>query len=185
MLPHSSPHSSREPGNDRRRVLRYYCGGLAKISSLPLYGSLLTARLCDLGLGGCSVECPVTLPLLDLGVRAEILVEVNSWSFRALAHVRAIRGHSGISMEFARMSAGGAAMLADLIAELEGLRIPPRPPKSQLERQPQLVHNRQSGHNSAAVAGTVMPPNSSIEIPPAHRGARLLYPPANVLDIFV
>lgn len=179
MPPHSSPHNSREPGNDRRRVLRYYCGGLARISSLPLYGSLLTARLCDLGLGGCSVECPVTLPLLDLGVRAEIRVEVNSWSFRALAHVRAIRGHSGISMEFARMSAGGSAMLADLIAELEGLRIPPRSPKSQLQ------HSRQLVHNSAAIVGTVMPPNFSIEIPPGHRGVRLLYPPTNLLDVFV
>jgi hypothetical protein len=185
MSPHPTPHGSLDPGNDRRRVLRYYCGGLARISCLPLYGSLFTARLRDLGLGGCSVECPTTLPLLDLGVRTEILVEVNSWSFRALAHVRAIRGRSGISMEFIRMSAGGSSMLTDLIAELEGSRILPQSPKSQLEHPRRLVRNRQNRHNSAAIVGTVMPPDSPIEISRRDRGVRLLYPPANLLDIFV
>jgi hypothetical protein len=185
MSPHPTPHGSLDPGKDRRRVLRYCCGGLARISCLPLYGSLLTARLRDLGLGGCSVECPATLPLLDLGVRAEILVEVNSWSFRALAHVRAIRGHSGISMEFARMSAGGSSMLADLIAELEELRMRPRSPKSQLEHPRQLVRTSQNRHTSAAIVGTVMAPDSSIEISHRDRGVRLLHPPANLLDIFV
>ena len=185
MSPRTTSRHSLDPGNDRRRVPRYYCGGLARISCLPLYGSLLTARLRDLGLGGCCVECPVTLPLLDLGVRTEILVEANSWSFRALAHVRAIRGHSGISMEFARMSAGGSSMLADLIAELEELRMPPRSPKSWLEHPRQLVRlDRQSRHNSTAIVGTVMPSHSSKEISPSHCGVRLLHPPANLLDIF-
>jgi hypothetical protein len=184
MSPYPTPYGSLDPGNDRRRAPRYYCGGLARISCLPLYGSLLTARLRDLGPGGCSVECPVTLPLLDLGVRTEILVEVNSWSFRALAHVRAIRAHSGISMEFARLSAGGSSMLADLIAELEEMRMPTRSPKSKFEHQRQLGPlDRQSRHNSPAIVGTVMPSDSSIEIP--HRCVRAIYPPANRLDIFV
>jgi len=139
MSPWTTSHDSLDLGNDRRRVPRYYCGGLARISCLPLYGALLTARLSNLGLGGCCVECPETVPLLDLGVRTEILVEVNSWSFRAQAHVRAIRAHSGISLEFARMSAGGSRMLADLIAELEGLRTVLRSLKSQLEHTRPLV----------------------------------------------
>ena len=185
MSPQPTPHDSLDRCNDRRRVPRYYCAGLARISCLPLYGSLLTARLRDLGLGGCCVECPATLPLLNLGVRTEILVEVNSWSFRALAHVRAIRGHSGISMEFARMSAGGSSMLADLIAELEESRMPPRPPKSQLEHPRQLVHlDRRSRHNSTAIVGTVMPSHSSEEITPSQHGVRLPHSPANLLDIF-
>jgi hypothetical protein len=82
------------------------------------------------------------------------------------------------------MSAGGSSMLADLIAELEGLRMPPRSPKSQLEHPRQLVRNRQNRHNSAAIVGTVMPPNSSKEISPSHRSVRLLHSPANLLDIF-
>ena len=185
MSPRTTSRHSLDPGNDRRRVPRYYCGGLARITCLPLYGGLLTAMLRDLGLGGCCVECPKTVPLLDLGVRTEILVEANSWSFRALAHVRAIRGHSGISMEFARMSAGGSSMLADLIAELEELRMPPRSPKSWLEHPRQLVRlDRQSRHNSTAIVGTVMPSHSSKEISPSHCGVRLLHPPANLLDIF-
>jgi len=195
MSPQPTPPDSLDPGKDRRRVPRYYCGGLAKIACLPLYGSLLTARLRDLGLGGCRVECPETVPLLDLGVRTEILVEVNSWSFRALAHVRAIRGDSGISMEFMRMSAGGSSMLADLIAELKGLRSIPRPHKDQVQHSPQLLpwsSGDRPGSTlpqpGAAIVGAVMPRQSSqeaSEISHRHRGDRLLHSPANVLDIFV
>jgi hypothetical protein len=185
MSAQPTPHDPLNSSNDRRRLPRYYCGGLARISCLPLYESRLTARLRDLGLGGCCVECPETVPLLDLGVSTEIQVEVNSWSFRALAHVRAIRGRSGISMEFMRMSAGGSSMLADLIAELEESRIPPRSAKSQLAHSRQLVPLQgQNRHNSTAIVGTVMPSHSSKEISPSHRGIRLLHPPANLLDIF-
>ena len=123
-------------------------------------------------------------------------MEVNSWSFRALAHVRAIRGHSGISLEFMRMSAGGSSMLADLIAELEESRTMPRPQKVRLEHPRQLVRwnsdnakgSNMPQHSSIAIVGTVMPPQSSeeaSEISHRHRGDRLLHSSANLLDLFV
>jgi len=119
MLPETMLREQLAARGDRRRVPRYSCSGLAQITSLPTYGSLLRGRVRDLGLGGCCIECAETVPLLDLGDRTEILLEVNSWFFRAMAQVRAIRGRSGMSMEFVRMSAGGSSMLADLVADLE------------------------------------------------------------------
>lgn len=67
---------------------RYSCAGVAQIASLPLYGSLLTAKVRDLGLGGCCIECAETAPLLELGAQTEIVMKVNSWFFRARAHVK-------------------------------------------------------------------------------------------------
>jgi c-di-GMP-binding flagellar brake protein YcgR len=119
MLPETMLREQLAARGDRRRVPRYSCSGLAQITSLPTYGSLLRGQVRDLGLGGCCIECAETVPLLDLGDRTEILLEVNSWFFRAMAQVRAIRGRSGMSMEFVRMSAGGSSMLADLVADLE------------------------------------------------------------------
>ena len=72
-----------------------------------------------MGLGGCCIECTENVPLFDLDTQTEIVVKVNSWFFRARAHVKSIRGISGISMEFTRMSAGASSMLADLIADLD------------------------------------------------------------------
>jgi c-di-GMP-binding flagellar brake protein YcgR len=104
---------------DRRRVARYSCSGHAQITCLPLNGVLLRGRLRDLGLGGCRIESIETTSSFDLGARTEILVRVNSWFFRAMAHVRAVRGQAAISVEFMRMSAGGYSMLAELIADTE------------------------------------------------------------------
>mgnify|MGYP007135468124 CR=1 FL=1 len=84
------------------------------------------------------------------------------------------------------MSAGGSSMLADLIAELEELGMPPRSPKSQLEHPPKFLPlDRQSGHHSTAIVGTIMRSHSSKEISPCPHGVRLLHPAANLLDIFV
>ena len=113
----------RPEGQDRRRILRYVCSGAAQISCLPMVGVRLRGRLRDLGLGGCGIDGIETAYPLDLGVQTELLVEVNSWAFRALGHVRALRNRSGISVEFARLSAGGYNMLADVIAELERPRV--------------------------------------------------------------
>src|SRR5271170_7661944 len=60
---------------------------------------------------------------MDLGVRAEIVAWVSAGSFRAVGEVRAIRGRSGVCIEFVRLSSGGKDMLADLIAELERLQV--------------------------------------------------------------
>jgi PilZ domain len=179
---------------DRRRIPRYFCSGVAQINCLPLSGSLLRGRVRDLGLGGCCIECIETGPLLDPGDRTEVLVEVNSWFFRAMAQVKAIRGRSGISMEFIRMSAGGSSMLADLIADLER-------PRTVGSRQERLVeHSRRllqgnsglgSGlsselssarPNSTAVVGTIMSAHSAAN---RHAWLRDLPPTTNSVNIFV
>jgi hypothetical protein len=181
MFSQTAPHDSLHLSCDRRRVPRYPCGGVAQISSLPLYGSLLTVKVRDLGLGGCCIECAENIPLLDLGTRAEIVVNVNSWFFRARAHVKSIRGLSGISMEFTRMSAGASRMLADLIADLHRSGQPLSWNSS--DRQRSIARQR----DSVAIEGTVMPRDTeeAFGVSPGHRGVRLLSPAENLLDIFV
>ena len=182
MFSQTAPHHSLGLSCDRRRVPRYSCGGVAQISSLPLYDSLLTARVRDLGLGGCCIECPETVPLLDLGTRAEIVVNVNSWFFRARAHVKSIRGASGISLEFTRMSAGASSMLADLIADLDRSGQPLS--WNSGDRQ---SSNMPRQRDSVAIEGTVMPRDTeeAFGISHSHSRVRLLRPTANLLDVFV
>jgi hypothetical protein len=196
MLPETSPRELLAAGSDRRRIPRYSCSGLAQIKCFPLSASLLRGKVRDLGLGGCCIELIETIPLLDPGNQAEILVEVNSWFFRAVAHVRAIRGRFGISMEFTRMSAGGSSMLADLIADLD------RSQSAWTRRQHQVAQSRQllqgslsrgSGlvpgqqHGSMVIADATAPLSSAEEAPCAgdrHDWLRNFSPAANLLDIF-
>ena len=182
---------------DRRRVPRYTCSGLAQITSLPTYGSLLRGRVRDLGLGGCCIECVETVPLLDLGDRTEILLEVNSWFFRAMAQVRGIRGRSGMSMEFVRMSAGGSSMLADLIADLErprarNERLVQRS-RRMLQGDSQLHSGLSSGltparHRDITIVGTIVPAHSDEETSSAanrYFWLRDLHRATPSIDIFV
>ena len=200
MFPETTPHESFAARGDRRRIPRYSCDGLVQITCLPLSGSLLRGRIRNLGLGGCCIECVESAPLLDPGDQTEVLVEVNSWFFRAMAQVRAIRGRSGISLEFMRMSAGGSSMLADLIADLER-------PRTAWSRQEHLAeHSRRllqgdsglgSGlssrlssarPNSIAAVGTIMPAHCAEETSLAtnrHAWLRDLPPASTSLDIFV
>jgi PilZ domain len=105
--------------DDRRGGPRFSCGGHATISCLPSDGIFLPGKIRDLSLGGCCVD--TALPI-DCGVRAELVVRVNAASFRAVGEVRAIRGRSGVCLEFVRLSPGGKDMLADLIKELARLQ---------------------------------------------------------------
>ena len=173
---------------DRRRVARYSCRGQAQITCLPLNGALLRGSLRDLGLGGCRIESIETTSPFDLGARTEILVKVNSWFFRAMAHVRAVRGQSAISVEFMRMSAGGYSMLAELISDLER-------PRHGVIRNKHLAaapllptHNSGSELNqSTAIVGTIVPAESADFALTASRQAWLLdrYPGATSVDLFV
>jgi hypothetical protein len=104
---------------ERRRSPRFGCGGYANISRLPSDGIVLPGAIRDLSLGGCSLR--TALPI-DAGVRAEILLRVNSASFRAVGEVREIRGNSGVGVEFVHLSSGGKDMLADLVTELARLQ---------------------------------------------------------------
>ena len=185
---------------DRRRIPRYSCRGLAQITCLHLDGAQLKGRLRDLGLGGCCIENVETTPPFDLGTKTEILIEVNSWFFRAMAQVKALRERSGISVEFVRMSSGGRNRLADLVADLE------RPRPGQYARrppQPAVCNRHQSGlkrtnpaelgkatsvaNQGIAIVGTIVPPETTEETMSAIRQAwyRRLHPGATSLDIFV
>jgi len=108
------------PGDeDRRRSPRFSCGGEAKIVCLPSDGAFLPARMRDLSLGGCCVE---TASALDCGAQTEIVVRVNSASFRAVSLVKAIRGRAAFGMEFVHLSARGQDMLADVVERLAKLQ---------------------------------------------------------------
>jgi hypothetical protein len=147
---------------DRRRLPRYACSGRAQISCLPLTGAHLRSRLRDLGIGGCCIEPIETTSPFDIGARTEILVEVNSWFFRAMAQVRAVHGRSRISMEFMRMSAGGHSMLADLLAELER----PRPVAIRREHPSKLLRS-ESSLISMVITGTIVPAQPAANVDPA------------------
>ena len=101
--------------DDRRRSPRFSCGGLAKILCLPSDGIYLAGKVRDLSLNGCGIE---TVSPLECGARAEILLQVSDTSFRAIGQVKAVRGPGGIGMEFIQLSAGGHAMLVELLREL-------------------------------------------------------------------
>jgi hypothetical protein len=185
---------------DRRRIPRYSCRGLAQITCLHLDGAQLKGRLRDLGLGGCCIENVETTPPFDLGTKTEILIEVNSWFFRAMAQVKALRERSGISVEFVRMSTGGRSMLTDLIADLE------RPRPGQYARrpaQPNVWKRLEAGlertnptglrevtsvsNRGIAIVGTVMPQQPTEEAMAAIRRSwlRRLHPGTTSVDIFI
>jgi hypothetical protein len=92
---------------------------LVNIVCLPSDGALLHGTIRNLSLGGCFIETGLRLPC---GAQTEILARVEASSFRALAQVRAVLGHSGICVEFVRLSAGGEGMLADLVSHLAKAR---------------------------------------------------------------
>jgi len=79
---------------------------------------VLRGTIRDVSLGGCHVD--TALPM-DCGARAEILVRVNAASFRALGEVKAVRGNSGVGLEFVQLSAGGKDMLSELVTDLARL----------------------------------------------------------------
>jgi hypothetical protein len=186
MSQQQTPQSFLALGVDRRRMPRYSCRGYAQIASFPLHGRLLRGRIRDLGLGGCCIENIETTFPFDLGAQAEILVKVNSWFFRAMAHVKAVRERSGISVEFMRMSTGGYGMLTDLIADLGrprpgSIRVKAIATASTLE-----LRRGPEPKPSPAIVGTIVSVESAEDALAASRQAwaRDLYPGATSLDIF-
>jgi PilZ domain len=187
----TTPRELIAAGLDRRRVPRYSCSGQAQIECLPLSGVLLKGRLRDLGLGGCCIEGIEAASPFDLGARTEILVEVNSWFFRAMGHVRALRGRSGISVEFIHMSAGGSTMLADLIADLERLGGDRTRPQRFFEYSRRILqaHSDPGSHpnHNPAIARATVPPQAAAEASSAdrHPWAGDLFPAATSLNVFI
>jgi PilZ domain len=92
---------------------------VAKIGLLPSNGLFLSGKIRDLSLGGCCADTPVPM---ECGARAEIVVHVNSSSFRAVGEVRGIHGNSEAGIQFIYLSGGGKDLLADLLAELARFR---------------------------------------------------------------
>jgi hypothetical protein len=190
MAKEMTPHEWLSEGKDRRRIPRYICCGEAQIAFLPSGGTFLRGQVRDLGLGGCRIECIETPSELDLGTRTEILVEVNSWFFRAMAHVRAIRGRRGVSMEFMRMSAGGHSRLADLVADLARPQAFVGRQKHLLEHSRQLLRSN-SGlvlSDSVALVGTIVPACATDEaslVVNRRAWLRNLRPGTTSVDIFV
>jgi hypothetical protein len=172
---------------ERRRIPRYSCSGDAQITNLPLNGTLLHGTVRDLGLGGCCIENIETTSSFDLGIRTEILVKINSSFFRAMANVKAVRDHSGISVEFTRMSAGGSRMLQDLIADLERLR--PRV----IRRKPifgaasvlRLHRGSELNHGRAVAGNIVIAGRAEDALADRQSWDRNVDPEAIALDLFV
>jgi len=101
---------------NRRRDPRFDCNGFANVVSLPSDGMFLQGLIRNVSRGGCFIETGLELPR---GTLAEILARIDSSCFRALGQVRAIRQHSGIGVEFVRLSAGAKYMLSELVEFLE------------------------------------------------------------------
>jgi hypothetical protein len=78
----------------------------------------LPGKIRDLSMGGCCVETASALPC---GVQAEIVVRINSASFRAVSQVRAIRNRTA-GKEFVHLSARGKDMLAEVVEEMARLQ---------------------------------------------------------------
>jgi hypothetical protein len=100
---------------ERRRSPRFTCGGRARIVSLPFNGVSLSGKILDLSLGGCCIE---TAQELRCGTLVEVIVQVNTSSFRALGRVKDSRDRSGAALEFLQLSAGGRDLLHEVIAQL-------------------------------------------------------------------
>jgi hypothetical protein len=108
-----------DTNKDRRRSPRFNCAGLAKISSLPSNGIFLPGSISDLSLGGCAID---TSPLINFGTRAELVVHVNSSSFRVVGEVKQLRRRTGAGFEFMQLSAAGKDCLANMINDLARLQ---------------------------------------------------------------
>jgi PilZ domain len=104
---------------ERRRSTRFSCGGQAKVTQLPSNGIFIPGTLRDLSLHGCCLD--TSLPV-DNGMRAEILLRVNTASFRAVGEVKGVRRGTSAGVEFVQLSAGGKDLLAELVEELERLQ---------------------------------------------------------------
>src|SRR5215471_8490953 len=99
--------------SERRLSPRFACTGRARIVVLPGGGLFRPGKLRDLSLGGCCIEGPLQL---DSGTRAELVIEVNAFNFRALGLVKEIRGRAA-GLEFLQLTEAGNRALKEILAD--------------------------------------------------------------------
>ena len=107
---------SRLKQGERRKSPRFNVGGSAKIYCLPFDGdAIFLGALRNLSSGGI---CLAMGPPFEPGALMEVVVQVNTASFRAAAVVRAQRDPSATSLEFVQISTGAKGVLADVLGRL-------------------------------------------------------------------
>ena len=84
---------------------------------MPQEGLVLPGKLLDLSLGGCCIE---TVQPLQPESRAEVLVQINDCSFRALSQIKAMRGRSA-GMQFVQLTDSGNRLLREILTEVAKL----------------------------------------------------------------
>ena len=182
-----------QKNEERRRSPRFTCGGHARIVSLPCNGVSLSGKIHNLSLGGCCIE---TAQPLRPGTLVEVIVQVNTSSFRALGRVKDSRDRSGAALEFLQLSAGGREMLRELVAQLAGLRVKaialhagdreedPNPGDNLDDGSPQAIGLK----DRFPVLETVLPPEPRDKAALAVTQKKPTHEPdpdANFLDLFV
>jgi len=100
---------------ERRRSPRYSCSGRANVYSLPLDGTFLSAGLRNLSLGGICLNLGGEL---EEDEHTELLLAVNTETFRATAMVKGPQPVSATRLQFTHISSYGRDVLLDLISQM-------------------------------------------------------------------
>lgn len=95
---------------------RFLCEGTGEV--IVLGGALrFTGQLRDLSATGCRMATEVMFSL-ERGTRVEVVMVVNRVHFRVAGGVRSNHKTRGVGLEFMNVSARGARLIQELIAEL-------------------------------------------------------------------
>ena len=105
-----------DASDERRKTSRFPCGGTGEV--IVLGGALrFTGELLDLSATGCRLATEVMFTL-ERGTRVEVAMVVNGTHFRVAGGVRSNHKVRGVGLEFMNVSARGARLIQELIAEL-------------------------------------------------------------------
>jgi hypothetical protein len=106
-----------DASDERRNTPRFPCGGTGEV--IVLGGALrFSGELLDLSASGCRLATEVMFTL-ERGTRVEVAMVVGGTHFRVAGGVRSNHKIRGVGLEFMNVSARGARLIQELIAELE------------------------------------------------------------------